>query len=140
MPMDQAALNTPEREQLRKENDVRLIAPEEEGNDTALLPTGVYGFTTAPGASEIPLFAAPVFRCTEVHKTVDGEVRLIGYFKSADAQALAVGAEPFTADLYPEPYEDATTLVCVPVSRLDRRRPPARDHGNPMRVDVAPRP
>jgi len=52
---------------------------------------------------------------------------------------LEQGSEPFEMELYPEPHGEATHLVSVPASRVDRRKPQARENGMPMRVEAAPR-
>src|ERR1035437_9644561 len=58
---------SPEREALRARHGVRAISSVEEGHDVKLLPTGIYGFTAAPAAPELPLFVHPIVRSTEVH-------------------------------------------------------------------------
>ena len=131
---------TPERQALRDRLNLRLVTPEENGMPVDRLPEGVYGFTTSPSSDELPLFNKPIFRCTEIHKPVGGPVHFIGYLTKKDADAFHAGAEPITVDLYPDPYEDATELVSIPDSRVDRRKLPSRDQGNAMRVEIAPKP
>jgi hypothetical protein len=126
--------SSPEREALRKGHAVRALLRSEEGCGVAHLPAGVWGFTTAPASQEIPLFTDPVHRCTEVHKTADGEVYLLGCVKPAEARAIV---DLKNLDLYPEPFEQSTQLVAVPLSRIDRRRPPTRDSGNAMHIELA---
>ena len=133
---EHAALG-PEREALRRTHGVRELSENEEGGDATALPASIYGFTGAPAAAELPLYGTPIFRGTEVHKTADGEILLLGYVAPGEAAAIEQGAEPLTVDLYPDPYESAQTLVAVPLSRIDHRKPPTRVHGNPMRTDIA---
>lgn len=131
---------TPERQALRDRLNLRLITPEESGMPVDRLPAGVYGFTTSPSSDELPLFSKPIFRCTEIHKPAAGSICFIGYVTRKDAAAFNAGAEPMALDLYPEPYEEATELISIPDSRVDRRKLPTRDHGNAMRMEIAPKP
>lgn len=104
------------------------------------LPAGVYGYTSSPSTEELPLFRKPILECFEIHKLADGEICWIGYVTGQEHQDFEQGAEPCTLDLYPEPHEQSTKLISVPASRVDRRKPPTRDHGNSMRLEIAPRP
>jgi hypothetical protein len=139
MTPNQHPSQSPEREALRNKHGVRIVTDQEEGQDVRWLPAGVYGFTGAPGAKELPLFAHPIVRSTEVHKTASGDVYLVGYVQTAEAQAIESGAEPVTVHLYPDPLEASSTLVAVPLSRVDHRQPPSRSEGNFMAVEIAPR-
>lgn len=139
MSQDNHPAFSPEREALRARHGVRAITSDEEGHDVKHLPAGTYGFTAAPAAPESPLFIHPIVRCTEVHKTVDGEVYLIGYVEPVEAQKIESGSEPVHANLYPDPRDKATAMIALPMSRIDRRHPPTRQDGNPMAVEVAPK-
>lgn len=130
---------SPERQALRARAQVRLIRPEEEGLGVRRLPEGVYGFSSSASTDEIPLFAKPVYGAFEVHKLAGGEVAWVGYVTGSDHQRFEQGSEPFEMELFPEPHGDATHLVAIPASRVDRRKPQARENGMPMRVEVAPR-
>ena len=118
---------------------MRVVTPEENGMPVDRLPEGVYGFTTSPSSDELPLFCKPIYQCTEIQKPVGGEVLFIGYVTKKEAETFLAGAEPMSVDLYPEPYGEATELVSVPDGRVDRRRLPTRDHGNAMRMEIAPK-
>lgn len=126
-----------ERQALRDRLKLRLVTPEENGMPVDRLPEGVYGFTTSPSSDELPLFNKPIYQCTEIQKLKGGEVIFLGYLTKKEAEALESGAEPMAVDLYPEPYGEATVLVSIPDSRVDRRKLPTRDHGNAMKVEVA---
>ena len=139
MSQDNHPAFSPEREALRAGHGLRAITSQEEGHDVKHLPAGIYGFTAAPAAPELPLFIQPIVRCTEVHKTADGEICLIGYVDPAEAQAIEHGSEPVRSNLYPEPRDKATALIALPMSRIDRRHPPTRQDGNPMAVEIAPK-
>lgn len=139
MNQDQHPAFSPEREALRARYGVRAILSEEEGHDVKQLPTGIYGFTAAPAAPELPLFIHPIVRCTEVHKTVDGEIYLIGYVDPAEAATIERGLESIRASLYPEPRDKATTLVALPMSRIEQRHPPSRENGNWMALEISPK-
>jgi hypothetical protein len=138
MANEQNPALTPEREAFRKKFNVRIVKSEEEGTSILRLPEGVYGYTTAPASDEMPTFASPVYRCTELIRTGE-EILMLGYLNPNEADAVEAGQEPVAATLYPEPYEQATRLVSIPVSRIDRRRPPTRDEGNSMKIDVGPK-
>lgn len=139
MSQDQPAALSPEREALRARHGVRAVTSQEEGYDVKALPVGVYGFTAAPAAPELPLFTHPVVRSTEVHKTADGEVHLIGYVQPSEAKLIDGGREPLHIQLFPEPREASATLVSIPMSRIDLRHPPTRSDGNSMAVEIAPK-
>jgi hypothetical protein len=128
-----------ERQSFRSPLGLRPVHEKEEGADIRRLPEGVYGYTTAPASDELPLFAAPIYRSTEVHKLKGGAVQVIGYVTEKEAAEIENGAEPLAVDLYPEPYEKAVKLAAIPLSRIDARKLPTRDHGNSMRVEVAPK-
>ena len=139
MSQDNHPAFSPEREALRTRHGVRALTNDEEGHNVKLLPTGIYGFTGAPAAPELPVFIQPIVRCTEVHKTADGEIYLIGYVEAAQAELIEGGSEPVRASLYPEPRDKATTLIALPMSRIDRRQPPTREGGNSTAVEIAPK-
>lgn len=131
---------TPERQKLRDRLNLRLVTMEESGMPVDRLPEGVYGFTTSPSTDELPLFPKPVYQCTEIQKPVAGPINFIGYVTKKEAEAFQTGAEPMALDLYPEPFAEATELITVPDSRVDRRKLPTRDQGNAMRMEIAPKP
>ncbi|MBA3972761.1 MAG: hypothetical protein C0504_00930 [Candidatus Solibacter sp.] len=110
---------------------------EESGSPLASLPEGVYGFTTSAATTEVAVFDKPVFRSFEVHKLQGGEILYLGYMNEADLKVFESGAEPVSVDLYPDPHEPATHLAGVPESRITRKRPPLRDQGSPMKLQIA---
>jgi len=129
----------PERQALRDGSNLRIVTSKEEGTDIQHLPAGVYGFTGAPAAAEIPLFIKPYFECYEVHKLADGQSAWVGYVTKEELASFQRGSDPVTLDLYPDPYDQAVCLICIPESRVDRRKPPTRDKGNSMHMDIAPK-
>jgi hypothetical protein len=139
MSQDKHPAQSPEREALRDRHGVRAVTSAEEGHDVQSLPAGVYGFTGAPAAPQLPLFAHPIVRSTEVHKTANGEIYLVGYVQPPEKQTIESGAEPVHVNLFPEPHGESEALVALPMSRIDRRHPPTRDGGNSMAVEIAPR-
>lgn len=138
-PMSKAPHNSllPERQALRDSSNLRIVTAKEEGTDVQFLPAGVYGFTGAPAAAEIPLFSKPYFECFEIHKLAGGETAWVGYLTEQERAGYQQGGEHLTLDLYPEPHEQATCLVRVTETRVERRRPPTRDKGNSMRMEIA---
>ncbi|WP_321473782.1 hypothetical protein [uncultured Paludibaculum sp.] len=129
----------PERQALRDANQLRAVNAQEEGTGVRHLPGGVYGFTGAPATNEIPLFGKPVFECFEVQKRADGGLVFVGYVTEKEKQVIEQGLDPVVADLYPEPHGESSALVAIPGVRVDRRRPPTRENGNSMKVDIGPR-
>jgi len=137
MPIEQHPALSAGREKIRTANNLRPLVSEEEGLPLAATPNGIFGFSTSPATSEIAVFSKPVFRSFELHKLANGEIRYVGYVSPPDERTLADGAGPAVINLYPDPYEQASALVQVPASLIDRKRPPLRDLGSPMRLEIA---
>lgn len=138
MSQEQHPAMSVERIACRERLGLRLVREEEEGRNIRNQPAGIYGFTCAPATDELPLFIKPVFRCFEVHKLTGGEVAILGYVTGKEFEAFDAGVEPIAMNLFPEPYGESVKLISVPLSRVDRRKPPTRDEGNSMTVEVAP--
>jgi hypothetical protein len=138
MSQEQRPAMSVERIACRERLGLRLVREEEEGRNIRNQPAGIYGFTCAPATDELPLFIKPVYRCFEVHKLAGGEVAILGYVTDKEFQAFDAGVEPIAMNLFPEPYGESVKLISVPLSRVDRRKPPTRDEGNSMMVEVAP--
>ena len=128
----------PERQALRDGSKLRIVTAKEEGTDIQHLPDGVYGFTGAPATAEIPLFIKPYFECFEIHKLHVGQTAWVGYVTADELAGYQRGDAPLTLDLYPDPHEHSTCLLWVPDLRVARRKPPTRDKGNSMRMEIAP--
>lgn len=126
----------PERQALRDGSNLRIVTSKEEGADIRHLPAGIFGFTGAPAAAEIPLFIKPYFECYELHKLAGGQTAWVGYVTEQELAVYQLGNQPMTLDLYPDPYEKATCLLRVPDSRVERRKPPTREKGNWMRMEI----
>ena len=139
MSQDLHPAQSEERSQLRAPFNLRLISDNENGAPIERLPEGIFGFTTSPATDEMPIFMKPIFRCFEIHKRKGGEVCWVGYVTEKEYQDFQSGEEPMTLDLYPEAYEQSNKLVLIPSSRVDRRKPPTRDFGNAMKIEIAPR-
>lgn len=127
----------PERQTLRDGSNLRSVTAKEEGTDIQHLPAGIFGFTGAPATAEIPLFIKPYFECFEVHKLADGDTAWVGYVTEQESAGYEEGSEALSLDLYPDPHDQAVCLVRVSASRVERRRPPTRDRGNSMRMEIA---
>jgi hypothetical protein len=138
MSKEQHPAFSAERIALRERLGLRTVRDDEEGRNIDIQAAGIYGFTGAPATEELPLFVKPIYRCTEVHKLATGEVQLLGYVTEKEAAAFADGSEPIILNLYPDPAGESTKLVSIPLSRVDRRKPPSRDDGNVMVVEIAP--
>lgn len=138
MPIEQHPALSPEREQLRTRAKLRALEGAEIGRPLSSLPAGVYGFTTSAATAEVAMFDKPVFRSFEIQKHAGGETVYLGYLSETDLKAFESG-DPATVDLYPDPNEVAAYLAEIPESRIDRKRPPLRDQGSPMKLDIAPK-
>lgn len=139
MSQDHAIALGSARESFRRQFGVRLVTAAEEGTGLRHLPEGIYGFTGAPGTDELPLFSKPLYQGFEVHKWPAGVVAWIGYLTPAERAAFDQGQDPINVVLFPEPYGEATELVAIPAGRVDRRRPPTREKGNGMGMELGPR-
>jgi hypothetical protein len=125
-------------EALRTRNNLQRITPELEGMSLAQLPEGVYGYSFSSATPESPLFSNRQFQSFEWHKLHDGTVQVLGFAKPEEAAALNAGEEPVDFNLYPDPHEASNQLVCVPLNRIRRSRPPSRSDGNYIAVNVEP--
>jgi hypothetical protein len=131
-PMDQQ-----QREQLRSEYKLRPLRNEEEGTGLNKLPNGVYGFTYAP-ATETPLFVRKSYHSFEVHKTSDGGAYIVAFVNAADAERIREREEDIDVTVYPDPYEDATTMVTISFDRvLTSLYKPVRYEGNAVHLKQA---
>jgi hypothetical protein len=140
MANEQHPALSPERQAFRERFNVRVVTEKEEGSSVRRLPEGVYGFTGAPASDELPLFIKPIFQAFEVLKVAGGEILWVGYITDKEHAAFLAGSEPIFINLYPDPHGEANKLVSIPFSRVDRRKPPTREDGNAMRMEIAPKP
>jgi hypothetical protein len=123
-------------EQLRTLHQVRLVENAEDGSAAAALPNGVYGFTYAPAEAAIPLFAKKSWHSFEFHKLRDGSEHLVGFVTAREAELIRQGRQAEVV-LFPEPWEDATELVSLALSRIvPTRKGPAREGGNGLKLEV----
>jgi hypothetical protein len=133
--------NTPDRAdqvQLRATHAVRLVTSGEEGTGVGAQPAGVYGYTYSPGLPNAPLFAERRYRSYEVHKRPDGEIFIVAYADVATARQMVSLAHEATIRVQPEATVDATALVCVPYSRIQRHRQYAMPNQDGFLVTLGP--
>lgn len=131
------AMEQQQREQLRSEYKLRPLNGKEEGLGIANLPNGVYGFSYAP-ATETPLFAKKSYRSFEVQKLSDGSAYVVGFVSAADAERLRARNEEVEVTVYPDPYEEASTIVSIPFDRvLTNLYKPIRTDGNALPLKLA---
>src|ERR1044072_9032847 len=100
---------------LRAERNLRELEAAEEGTTAERLPDGVYGFTYSP-AEDVPLFAKKNWHSFEVHKLADRSQSLVGFVTGKEAKNVRSGA-PAEITLFPDPWEESTELVSVPLTR-----------------------
>ncbi len=124
-------------EQLRCDHQVRELRPDEEGSAIARLPNGTYGFSYAPGQSEVPVFSKKNYHCFEIHKAVDGIGYVIGFVTAEQASDLAARKEGAAIVLFPNPFETAQTLACVNASQIAATKRMPREAGNPFPFAIA---
>ena len=126
-----------QREQLRSANNLRPLNPKEEGFGVDKLPGGVFGFSYAP-ATETPLFARRSYHSFEVHKLADGSSYVVGYVSKSDAEQLESGADEVDVTVYPDAFQEATTMVRVPFERIvNNLYKPIRYDGNALPLKLA---
>jgi hypothetical protein len=110
------------REALRREHQVELVSPEQEGVAAGELPAGVYGFTSSPALAS-PLFRTRRYLNYEVHHLPGGAVALVGFVTPEEATMLtAAQGGPVTLRVHPDAQGDATTIVCIPYDRIVQHR------------------
>ncbi|HTR37283.1 MAG TPA: hypothetical protein VMH80_15365 [Bryobacteraceae bacterium] len=122
---------------LRASHQVRPLQPSEEGAGVDALPDGVYGFAYAPGALAVPLFSKESYHAFEVHKAADGAVYVIGFLTPEEAAALDSASAGASFQLFPAPWENAQSLVSVPLARIVAPKRMPREDGNPFPFTIA---
>jgi len=125
-------------EALRARHQVRPLNAQEEGQAAHALPAGVYGYTYSPGLDQVPIFAQKKYHTFEVHRAIDGAEYLIGFATAAEAAEIELAKEGALIRLFPDPWEDAQSLVSVPVSRMHAsKKSLPREDGNPFAFTIA---
>ena len=120
---------------LRAERNLRELEAAEEGTTAERLPDGVYGFTYSP-AEAVPLFAKKTWHSFEVHKLADGSQFLVGFVTGKEAENVRSGA-PAEITLFPDPWEESTELVSVPLTgAVPAKKGPSREGGNGLKVAI----
>jgi hypothetical protein len=124
---------TPTSEQLRATRGLRALETGEEGTAAEKQPNGVYGFTYSP-AEAVPLFTKKTWHSFEVHKLADGTLHLVGFATAKEAEIVRTGA-PAEITLFPDPWETATEVISVPLSRaIPSKKGPSREGGNGLKL------
>jgi hypothetical protein len=127
------------REALRREHDVRVVAPDEEGLAAQDLPAGVFGFTGSAVLAS-PLFASRRYRNFEIHRIASGPA-VVGFVTFADAAKLTTHSdEPATIRVFPDAEHDATTIVSIPYDRIVQHRQYSIRNAEAITLQVAPAP
>jgi hypothetical protein len=124
-------------EAVRDLHQVRPLAGSEEGNAISALPPGVYGYTFAPSQDEVPVFSKKSYHSFEVHKASDGTEYLIGFVSPAEGRDIHSGRQGASIRMFPEPRENAPSLVSVPFSQMGASRKSPREDGNPFLFNLA---
>lgn len=118
---------------MRTERGLRELEAAEEGTTAERLPNSVFGFTYSP-AEAVPLFMKKTWHSFEVHKLADGSRYLIGFVTGKEAESIRSGAQG-EITLFPDPWEDSTELVSVPLTRaIPSKKGPSREGGNGLKV------
>ena len=126
-----------QREQLRSERNLRPVRKDEEGFGVDKLPAGVYGFTYAP-ATETPLFERHSYHSFEVHKVSDGSAYIVAFVTAEDEERIRARNNEIEVTIYPDPFESATIMVCIPFERvLSNLYKPVRRDGNAVPLTLA---
>ena len=123
----------PTNEELRATRGLRALETAEEGTAAEKQPNGVYGFTYSP-AEAVPLFTKKTWHSFEVHKLADGTLHLVGFATAKEAEIVRTGAQA-EITLFPDPWETATEVVSVPLSRaIPSKKGPSREGGNGLKL------
>ena len=126
-----------QREQLRNEYKLRPLNGSEEGQGIATLPNNVYGFSYAP-TTETPLFARKSYHSFEVQKLSDGSAYVVAFVTPTDAERLRERNVEIDVTIYPDPHEEADTMVSIPFDRvLTNLYKPVRRDGNAVPIRLA---
>ena len=127
------------REALRREHNVNIVTPAQEGFAADTLPDGVYGFTSSPALAS-PLFAVRHYRNFEIHRLANGVSAVIGFVTPAEATQLAREHqnEPVTVLLHPDAEGDATAIVSLPYERVVQHRQYSVRNAAAIVLQVAP--
>ena len=122
---------------LRSQRNLRALKTEEEGSPISALPDGIYGFSFSPSFEHTPLFAGKRFRTFEFHKTSEGDVDVVGFATAAEAARVNSDARGFDVHVYPDPWNDATELISIPLARvLHTTQRQARENGSAWTLRV----
>ena len=139
MSMPTATSAATELEQLRAQRQLRPLTKEEEGASVFNLPSGVFGFTYAPGLKEVPVFAKRHYHGYEIHRLSDGAVHIIGYVTADEKAKIQTAKEATQTVLFPDPWEKSTELISIADARLQpAKKAVTREDGNPFRTLVFP--
>lgn len=113
----------PVRDALRREHDVRLVSPAEEGFAAEHLPGGVYGFTSSPALAS-PLFSVRHYRNFEIHRLPNGVTTIVGFITPAEAGQLvrAPRTQPVSLIVHPDIEGEATAIVSLPYDCVVQHR------------------
>ena len=127
------------REALRREHNVQLVTPAQEGFAAEHLPSGVFGFTSSPALAS-PLFAVRHFRNFEIHRLASGGTAVIGFVTPGDAAQLtqANANEPVTVMLHPDAEGEAAAIVSLPYDRVVHHRQYSVRNAGSIALQVRP--
>ncbi len=125
-------------EEIRSAHKLRALTDDESGSGVDKLPNGVYGFTYSPAIENFPLFAERDLRSYEGHKHADGNVVLLGYLTAQEKAVYEAASEKATIHLFPEPKDDATELVTVPMTRVLGQVEYSQRTGKGLELSVGP--
>jgi hypothetical protein len=125
------------RTRLRQLHGVRRVEPHEEGFAAENLPPGIFGFTGSPALAS-PLFAEQRYRNFEVHRTADGDVVLIAFVTSVDAQQLAASTGPVRVLAFPDAEGEASVAVAISYSRIVHHRQYSVRNAASISLEVRP--
>ena len=70
------------------------------------------------------------------HKLADGTQHLVGFVTGKEAEIVRSGKQAEIA-LFPDPWEDATELVSIPLTRaIPSKKGPSREGGNGLKLAI----
>jgi hypothetical protein len=129
------------RDKLRNERHLRPLPDVDNDRPLSELPAGVYGFIPPWTADDQDVTVSKDSKGTatlEIHKLGDGAVHLVGFVSEAGAGTLK-SDKSGTIMLFPLPWEEATTLAAVPMSRVESLKDRSFREAHVIDIKLLPR-
>ena len=126
---------------LRKKNNVRPLHDLENGLDLSKLPNGIFGFYIpwADFNSDITLDQhSGGTAVVEFHKLLNGQLVIVGFVSQENILRLQATTTNVSIKFFPEPWEEAHTIIAIPVDRVLSKDDRTFQSGYVLDLMVAP--